>query len=132
MAGEFSANMVFCYLGLGLVAGIVSATFGVGSGIIVVPALAIVAGLTQKEAQGIALVVMVPMALIGALRYHFNADIHLDYRIALIMAVTVVVGVNIGANIVGAVSNRQLQFGFACFLIIVAIRMVLTALKTTN
>ncbi len=129
MGAEFTTNSVMFFLFLGLIAGILSATFGVGSGIIVVPLLTLVAALPQKEAQGAALALMIPMALMGALRYHLNPEIHMDYKMIGIIAVTCVIGSNIGASIAGYLSNRILQFGFSIILLIMSIRMFLTAMN---
>lgn len=132
MAGALTTNTALLCIGLGLVAGIFSATFGVGSGVIVVPALTLIAAIPQKEAQGLALVIMVPMALMGAYRYHINPDIHLDYKIAALVGITAIIGVNIGATLIGYVTNKQLQFGFSCFLFIVGIRMMIDSLSSTS
>jgi len=124
MPFDISGNPVVIYLLLGLVSGIFSALFGVGGGIIMVPVLTILASLPQKEAQGISLCVMVPVALMGAIRYYMNPEINIDFLIVLIMSATVIVGANIGATVVGAVSNRTLQFGFALLLFVAGIRMM--------
>ena len=131
MAGEMGMITVILYLVLGVFSGIFSATFGVGSGIIIIPAVTFFAMLPQKDAQGISLAVMVPMALMGALRYYWNPDIHIDLRIVAILAVAVIIGANIGAEIVSRVSNRTLQLGFGCVLFMVAFRFVYQAVKGT-
>lgn len=117
-------NPFYLYILLGVFAGIFSATFGVGSGVIMIPVLTLLAGYTQKEAQGMALAVMVPMALMGALRYHWNPDIQIDWDRVLILAIAVIVGANIGATIAGLATNKQLQIGFSLFLIFVGLRML--------
>ncbi len=132
MVFEFTTNFVLFFLGLGLFAGIFSATFGVGSGIVVVPLLTLMASMPQKEAQGTALVVMIPMALMGAFRYYINPEIPLDWKVILLLSITCVIGANIGASIAGYLSNRTLQFGFSVVLLLAAARMFLTALKTGN
>ena len=124
MPFDISGNPVVIYLLLGLVSGIFSALFGVGGGIIMVPVLTILASLPQKEAQGISLCVMVPVALMGAIRYYMNPEINIDFRIVLIMSATVIIGANIGATVVGVVSNRTLQFRFAFLLFVAGIRMM--------
>ncbi len=68
MLGELS-GFWWVLLALGFVGGIFSGTFGVGSGIIFIPALVLILSLPQHSAQGTALAVMVPMALLGAFRY---------------------------------------------------------------
>jgi len=64
------------------------------------------------------------VALMGSIRYYMNPEIHIDFHIVLIMSVTVIIGANIGATVVGMVSNRTLQFGFAILLFLMGIRMM--------
>ncbi len=129
MVLAMSTGSIVFYIVLGLLAGILSTSLGIGSGILVVPALTLIATFTQKEAQGIALTVMIPMAMMGAFRYYINPDIQIDYKVVLILAVAVVIGANIGATIVANVSNQTLKIAFACLLFIVGIRMIWSALQ---
>ena len=126
---ELTTISIGMYLLLGLGAGIGSGLFGVGSGIVVIPALTLLASIPQKEAQGTALAIMVPMALMGAIRYHLNPEIHLDFKLILILMIAVVIGANVGATMAGRLSNRALQMGFACFLLIVAVKMLWSSFK---
>jgi uncharacterized membrane protein YfcA len=66
---ELFLEFLWKYIVLGLVSGVFSSTFGVGSGILMIPALVMMFEFTQKSAQGICLAVMAPMALVGAIRY---------------------------------------------------------------
>jgi len=126
---DLSGGSVGFYLVLGLVAGVLSASLGIGSGIIVVPALTLLAAFTQKQAQGIALTIMIPMAIMGALRYYLNPYIVINYWVVLILSVAVVGGANIGASLAAYFSNRTLQFGFSILLFIMGIRMFISAYK---
>lgn len=132
MPTVLTGNDILFYLGLGLGAGVLSATFGIGSGIVVVPMLTLFALMSQKEAQGIALAVMVPMSIMGALRYYWHPEIPMNLKIVAIMSVACIVGANIGASIAHSVSNRALQFGFSILLSIVSIRMFFTAWKSSG
>ncbi len=125
---DMGFTTIIFYIVLGVFSGMFSATFGVGGGIIVVPVLTIFAAMQQKDAQGTALVIMVPMALMGALRYHWNPDIHLDWRMIAILTFAVIIGANLGAEIVGRVSNKTLQMGFGILMLIVALRFIMQAL----
>ena len=125
---DFGLTSILFFITLGIISGIFSATFGVGGGIIVIPALTIFAAIQQKDAQGTALAIMVPMALMGALRYHWNPEINLDWRMIAILSVSVIAGANLGAEIVGRVSNKTLQMGFGIVMMIVAIRFIIQAL----
>ncbi len=111
------------YVVLGVVAGIVSGMLGIGSGSVVVPALVIFCAFGQKNAQGIALAVMVPMALVGAYRYWHNPEIDLNLAVALFIALGAVVGTLIGTELVTHIPAALLKKLFAIFLIVVAVKM---------
>lgn len=111
------------YLLLGLVGGIFSGTFGVGAGIILVPVLAWGFGFGQKSAQGMALAVMVPMALVGAIRYKMNPQIAFHAAPAVLLAFGAVFGAVIGASIAGWVSGPVLRKLFAIVMVAAAARM---------
>ena len=112
-------------LALGTVAGVVSASLGVGSGIILVPVLVIIVGLTQKSAQGTALAVMVPMALVGAIRYYVNPAVQVSAVKVGLIAVGAVAGALIGSALAFRVPGIVLRRIFAVFLLVVAVRMLL-------
>jgi len=95
----------YFYVLLGLVCGVFSATFGVGSGIIMVPALVLMFSQPQKSAQGVCLAAMVPMALVGAMRYKLNPEIEVDMRLVGLLSVGAVVGAVIGSSIAGWLSG---------------------------
>jgi len=80
------SEMWSMYLLVGLAAGILSASFGLGSGIIMVPAGVLILSMSQKSAQGTALAVMVPMALVGALLYWRDPDIEVNLRVVGLLA----------------------------------------------
>ena len=113
----------YIYLVIGLFSGILSGTFGVGAGILIVPAL-VHLSFPQKEAQGIALAVMVPMALVGALRYKLNPDVHMSAGVILCLMATAVVGAYLGASLAASLSQVVLRKLFAIFVLIVGARML--------
>ena len=110
---------------LGLAAGILSAMLGVGSGILLVPALTLAFGLTQKSAQGTALAVMVPMALVGAMRYIANPNIEINLMRVCLLAAGAVAGAFLGSVLASHLPNAVLRRIFAIFLLVVAVRMLL-------
>jgi uncharacterized membrane protein YfcA len=116
----------YLFLLLGLGCGIFSASFGVGSGIILIPALVLLFDVSQKSAQGICLAVMVPMAVVGAIRYKLNPEIEMDLKVILLLSAGAVVGALIGAGIAGWASGTTLRRLFAVIMIIVAVKMLLT------
>lgn len=120
----------WAYILVGLVCGTFSATFGVGSGIILIPALVLIFSLPQKSAQGVCLAVMVPMALAGAWRYRVDPNIKVDMVLVAVLAVGAVVGAVIGARLASVTSGLILRRLFAIIMIVVAVRMLVTQPKS--
>ena len=116
-------NLWWVLVLVGFVGGIVSGALGVGSGIIFVPVLVIAFLLPQKAAQGTALAVMVPMALLGAIRYWRNPAIDVNLNLVGLLAVGSLVGVLIGTEIANQLPGHWLRKGFAVLMIVAAARM---------
>jgi len=108
---------------IGILAGTLSGALGVGSGILIIPALVFGLGIEQKSAQGISLAVMVPMALMGAYRYYVNPDIKISLSILLVLAPLAVVGAYLGAQMAAWLPAAILKRSFGVFIIIVGLRM---------
>ena len=117
-------NQVLLLIAVGIVAGTVSGMLGVGSGIILVPAMVILVALPQKVAQGTALAVMVPMALVGASRYIANPAIDVNLGRVALLAVGAIGGAVLGAAIAVRLPGPVLRKIFAIFLLVVAARML--------
>ena len=119
-------DLLGLYILIGLACGIFSALFGVGSGIIMVPALVLIASLPQKSAQGMALAIMVPMALTGAIRYKMNPDVEMDLKMMTFLAIGGVAGALLGAWLVARIPGLVLKKVFAIILIVAAVKMFFT------
>lgn len=117
-------DMWIWYVIGGIFAGIMSSMFGVGAGILLVPLLGIVFSFGQKSAQGMALAIMVPMALTGAIRYHLNPDIAINLPVCAWVALGGVFGAIIGSKIVFGIPDVILKRMFACFIILVGINIL--------
>jgi len=118
--------MIFLFLGIGLAAGVLAGLFGIGGGIIIVPALIILARMSPVMASGTSLAALVlPVGIVGAWEYYRNG--HLDLRAALWVAGAMVLGVYFGSRLAQIVDSSTLQRLFAVFLVIVAVRVWFTA-----
>ena len=96
------------YVILGLVAGVSGGIFGIGGGVILIPALVFLFGLTQHQAQGTTLAVLVPpIGLLSALRYYYAGNVKLG--MAAFICVGFFVGGLIGANLVQNLSDPLLK-----------------------
>ena len=112
------------YIILGVVAGTLSGMFGIGGGIILIPALVFIFGLTQHQAQGTTLALMIPpIGLLAALRYYQSGNVKLG--IAGFICLGFFVGGLIGANLVQNFSEPLLRKVFALFLLFVSLRMLI-------
>ncbi len=108
---------------LGVCVGIFSGTLGVGGGTVIIPALVLLWGFGQKSAQGMSLAVMVPMALIGALRYWKNPEVEFDGWVIALIVLGAVAGTLAGTELAARLPAGILRKSFAVFLVIVAVRM---------
>jgi len=109
---------------IGLVAGLFGSLFGVGGGIIMVPAMVLLLAMPQKAAQGMSLAVMVPMAITSAVRYWMTPSMTFDLRMAAVMAAMAVGGALVGSAFVVHVPALLLRRLFACVMIATAVRML--------
>ena len=107
---------------LGLVAGSLAATLGLGGGIIYVPALVTVFGFSQHVAQGTSLAIIAPTALIGAIT-HARAG-RVDWRVAAWVAAGALVGALAGSQVALGLDETVLRRLFAVILVVVAFRML--------
>jgi uncharacterized membrane protein YfcA len=108
---------------LGLCAGVIGGTLGLGSGTLMIPALVLLFSFEQKSAQGTALAVMVPMTLVGAIRYWRNPEIELNGVVIILLALGAVGGALVGTELAARLPAGTLRKLFAIFLVIVAARM---------
>jgi len=106
---------------LGFVAGILGGVFGVGGGIIIVPALVLLLKQPYQTAVGTSLMVIVPIAIAGAWRHYTfgNTNVHL----AATMAIGGILGAIGGATVIQYVPALWAKRAFALFLIYVAVRL---------
>ena len=111
---------VLLYIGLGLVAGTLSGMFGIGGGTILIPGLVFLAGLTQHEAQGTTLAIMLlPIGLLAVMKYYYSG--HVRFDIAFFICIGFLIGGLLGANVAVGLSNLILKKAFGIFLMVVAL-----------
>jgi uncharacterized membrane protein YfcA len=118
--------MVWLFLiGLGLIAGAVSGLIGIGGGVIILPALVFLFGFTQKVAQGTTLALLIaPIGIFAAATYYKHGWVNV--HAAIFIVIGFLLGSLVGAKFATHISNEALTKVFAVFLIIVAIKMLLS------
>ena len=113
---------------IGIAAGIASGLFGVGGGIVVVPALIYWAGFSQHMATGTSLAVLLPpIGLAATVEYYRHGNV--DVRAAIILAATMFVGAWVGAWFANRMPGPQLRLLFGMFLFCLGIYLVYGACK---
>ena len=109
---------------LGVVAGTLGGLFGVGGGLVMIPAMVYLCGLTQHQAQGTSLAVMLPpIGLLAVWRYYVAG--HVQMAMAAYVCAGFLLGGLLGANIANALSELWLRRAFAVFLVAVATEMLM-------
>lgn len=108
---------------VGLLSGVLAGFFGVGGAIIVIPALIFILGLSQHEAQGTSLAFMLPPVGILATWNYWKAG-HVNWKIALVLSLTFVVGAYIGSHFSVNISDKILRRVFGVLLVFIALKMI--------
>jgi uncharacterized protein len=120
--------MVLTLLAIGLVAGVLSGLFGIGGGILIIPALIFLAKFPTKLALGTSLgALLLPVGLLGAYTYYQSGN--LNIRASLLIAVGLFFGAWVGARLAQHISGATLQRMFAVFILLMAIRLWVEAGK---
>jgi uncharacterized membrane protein YfcA len=118
-----SATTLLILVIIGLAAGFLSGLVGIGGGIIMVPSLVFFLGLTQKQAQGTSLgVLMLPVVALAVWQYHKQG--HINFNYVFLIAVAFVTGGFLGSKLALSVSDDKMKKIFALVLLAVSIKML--------
>ena len=118
--------MTFFYLATGLLAGVLSGMFGIGGGLIIVPALVFIGKMSQRTAVGTSLgALLLPVGALGVYAYWREGNV--DVRAAMWIALGMFVGAYGGATIAQMISDSSLKRAFAVLLVLVAGRLWMTS-----
>ena len=116
--------MQFLYSALiGLGGGLAGGLFGVGGGIVMVPAMIFFLKMDPKAAIGTSLAVIVPTALTGAAQ-HFHLG-NVQWRVALALAPTAVLGGFCGAWLTSHIPVLGLKRAFGCLMLVGAVKLLM-------
>ncbi len=112
------------YILLGLVAGMLSGVVGIGGGIIIVPALIFLFGLTQQQAQGTTLALLVPpIGFLAAYTYYKHG--YVDLKIASMICIGFLLGSLPGAKFAAELNSELLRRVFGVVLLVLSVKMIL-------
>ncbi|WP_350351460.1 sulfite exporter TauE/SafE family protein [Microbacterium sp. A8/3-1] len=111
------------FVGIGLLAGLLSGLFGVGGGTVIVPLLVLFLHFNQRLGAGTSLAAIVPTATVGVVSYAIHGSV--AWVPALILAAGSVVGAQIGTRLLPKISQTTLRWFFVGFLVIVIVSLFL-------
>lgn len=116
--------MTYLYLaGIGLVAGILGGMFGIGGGLVIVPALVFLLKMKEFDALGTSLAALIPpVGLLGAMEYYRNGHMNMVY--AALLAAGLFAGFWFGARITLGLDPMTARRAYAVFLLAVGCKML--------
>jgi uncharacterized protein len=117
-------------LAIGLAAGMLAGLLGIGGGVLMVPAMVLLAGFDQHVAQGTSLLVIIPSAALGSFTHHRKGRLAL--REAAILGVGGVIGAFLGSATALSLDEDVLRRLFAILILVVAGRLLLAGRRTAE
>lgn len=114
---------------IAIAGGLAGGLVGVGGGVLFVPALTIFLGLSQVEGESTSLLMIVIVALAGAIRQNGYGNVSL--REALVIGALSPLGVLIGVTVSNEIPTRTLELAFAALALFIAFTLARRALSST-
>ena len=108
---------------IGIVAGILSGMFGIGGGVIIVPALMYLCGFSQLKAQGTSLAILLPpVGIIAFIEYYKKGQVNLQAGILII--IFLVIGSVFGSKLAQNLPLEVLKKSFGILMILISLKMI--------
>ena len=113
---------------IGAFGGVASGLFGIGGGVVIVPALIYWTGFSQHKATGTSIAVLLPpIGLAATIEYYRNGNV--DLQAAMILAATMLLGAWGGAFLANQMKGPHLRFIFGIFVTSLGVYLVYGACK---
>jgi uncharacterized membrane protein YfcA len=112
---------------VGLAAGLVAGMLGVGGGVLFVPGLVFLVGLTQQHAEATSLLAIIPVAIVGT--YQQDRYGNVRRRDAILLGLLSLAGAAAGVALANVLSGAALRDAFAAFMLLVALQLVRRTLR---
>ncbi len=117
-----TATLVVLIL-VGLAAGFLSGLICIGGGVIIVPALVFFLGITQKQAQGTSLgILLLPVGILAVMQYYKQGYLNVNY--VIIVAIAFIAGGFLGSKLALSLSDEKVKKIFAVVMMLIAIKML--------
>ncbi len=118
-----STGTIVILILIGLAAGILSGLVGVGGGILMVPALVLILGFTQKQAQGTSLgIMLLPVGILAVMQYYKQG--YVNFQMVFIIAAAFVLGGFLGSKMALNISDEKMKKIFGLILLLVSLKML--------
>lgn len=122
---------ILILLSIGVMAGILSGFVGIGGGVIIVPALVFALGLSQHEAQGTSLfVLMMPVVLLSVINYWKAGNV--NWKFGLLIAIAFVIGGYIGSKLSLKLSPGIVKLIFGVIMAFLSFRLILSGYNAVS
>jgi len=106
---------------LGVLAGVAAGLLGVGGGILFVPALVVVLGLSQLRAEATSLLAVIPVGVVGSWRQHHYGNVR--WRDGIVVGALSAGGVLAGVLLANRIPERALEVSFALLTLVIAFQL---------
>jgi uncharacterized membrane protein YfcA len=108
---------------VGLIAGFASGMVGIGGGILIIPALMYFLNLSQHQAQGVTIgLLLMPVGFLAAYNYYKSGNLNFNY--SLVMAVTFIAGAWIGSKTSLAIDAKLMKKVFGGIIFLISLKML--------
>lgn len=123
-----TTNSIVVYMGIGAVAGILSGLFGIGGGLIIIPALIYVAGYSQYAATGTSLAVLLPpIGILATVEYYRRG--YVNIKAALLIAVCLMVMSWVSARFTRKIDSQYVRLVFGGILTVIGIFILISSIR---
>ncbi len=120
---DYTMAEILVLICIGIVGGVLSGMFGVGGGIIIVPAFVFFLGMTQHQAQGTSLgLMLLPIGILAAYNYYKTGN--LDVKAGLIVAAAFVIGGYFGSKFSLSIDQVTLKRIFGVLMFFVSVKLI--------
>jgi uncharacterized membrane protein YfcA len=121
------SSPILVYICIGGTAGILSGLFGIGGGLVIVPALMVVAGFSQLSANGTSLAVLVvPVGLVAVINYYRNGNVNI--KAAVVIAVSLFLAAAISSYFAHKINPIGLRIAFGIVMIMTGCYVIVTGI----
>jgi uncharacterized membrane protein YfcA len=120
---KYSMTEILILILIGISGGVLSGMFGVGGGILIVPAFVFFLGMSQHEAQGTSLgLMLLPIGILAAYNYHQSGN--MDIKAAVIVAFTFVIGGYFGSKLSLSLDQLMIKRIFGVLMLFVSVKLI--------